>query len=138
MSKVKCNKCGKTIKIKSLFLEKAGCENCGNSIDFTTMDELSGLRQALMLGAAVVCGIVLFIVMIKMNIRFDQLPSLISDMSAQAAALLLMGGCVLVIVVGELEKIIGCSIYEKNRKREEELEKIAEQKRAEDAKAENK
>ena len=46
---------------------------------------------------------------------------------------MLLFACVVVLVVGTLERVIGCSIYEEWRKREEELERIAEQKRREDA-----
>lgn len=133
MSKIKCNKCGSDIKIKTIFLEKAGCENCGNSIDFTSMDQLSGLRQGLMLGTAVVCGVALLIFMLSSGISFGELGSLWAELSVGAMGLLLLFACVVVLVVGTLERVIGCSIYEEWRKREEELERIAEQKRREDA-----
>lgn len=133
MSKIKCNKCGSEIKIKTIFLEKAGCENCGNSIDFTSMDQLSGLRQGLMFGAAVVCGIVLLIAMLSTGIGFGELGTLFVEMSVGAAGLLLLGACVLVLIVGTLERVIGCSIYEEWRQKEEELERLAEKKRREDA-----
>ncbi|MBQ8002114.1 MAG: hypothetical protein IJ297_01580 [Clostridia bacterium] len=81
MSKIKCNKCGSDIKIKTIFLEKAGCENCGNSIDFTSMDQLSGLRQGLMLGTAVVCGVALLIFMLSSGISFGELGSLWAELS---------------------------------------------------------
>lgn len=133
MSKIKCNKCGADIKINTIFLEKAGCENCGNRIDFASMDQLSGLRQGLMLGTAVVCGVALLIFMLTMGIGFNELGAIWSGMSAGAAGMILLGACVLVLIVGTLERVIGCAIYEEWRKREEELEKIAEQKRRDDA-----
>ncbi len=133
MSKIKCNKCGADIKIKTIFLEKAGCENCGNSIDFTSMDQLSGLRQGLMLGTAVVCGVALLIFMLASGISFGELGALWAELSVGAMGLLLLLACVVVLVVGTLERVIGCSVYEEWRKREEELEKIAEKKRREDA-----
>lgn len=133
MSKIKCNKCGADIKINTIFLEKAGCENCGNRIDFTAMDQLSGLRQGLMLGVAVVCGVALLIFMFSMGIGFDELGAVWESLSAGAVGMLLLIACVLVLIVGTLERVIGCSIYEEWRKREEELEKIAEEKRRQDA-----
>ena len=133
MSKIKCNKCGADIKIKTIFLEKAGCEACGNRIDFTSMDQLSGLRQGLMLGVAVVCGVALLIFMFSMGIGFDELGAIWTNLSAGAAGMLLLVACILVLIVGTLERVIGCSIYEEWRKREEELEKIAEEKRRQDA-----
>lgn len=135
MSKIKCNKCGGEIKIKTLFLEKAGCEQCGNRIDFTTMSALSGLRQGLMFGAAVVVGIVLLIIMLKLHIRFSEIPELLAGLSAQAAALVLMGALLLTIVVGAIEKSVGCSIYERERIKEEEAE-AAGRKNAEEQAAE--
>lgn len=132
MSKIKCNKCGADIKIKTLFLEKAGCENCGNSIDFTLMDSLNGLKQGLMLATAFVVTVLLWIFLAKNEIKLTELASVISSMSVQAAGIILIGACILVLIVGTLEKIIGCRIYEQCRKREEELERIAEQKRASD------
>ena len=133
MSKIKCNKCGAEIKINTIFLEKAGCETCGNRIDFTAMDQLSGLRQALMLGVAVVCGVALLIFMLSMGVSFGELGALWADMSLGAAGMLVLFACIIVLVVGTLERVIGCSIYEEWRKREEELEKIAEEKRRQDA-----
>lgn len=133
MSKIKCNKCGCDIKIKTVFLETAGCENCGNRIDFTSMDQLSGLRQGLLFATAVVCGIFLFAVLAINGIGLSELPSLISEMSAGAAGMLLLFACVVVLIVGTLERVIGCSIYEQWRKREEEIERMAEKKRREDA-----
>lgn len=133
MSKIKCNKCGSEIKIKTVFLERAGCENCGNSIDFTSMDQLTGLKQGLMLGAAIVCGVVILIAMLSMGIGISDFAVLFTEMSVGAAGMLLLGACVLVLIVGTLERVIGCSIYEEWRKREEELERIAEKKRREDA-----
>ena len=133
MSKIKCNKCGADIKINTIFLEKAGCENCGNRIDFTAMDQLSGLRHALILVTAVVCGIALLIFMLSMGISFDELGAIWASMSAGSAGMLLLAACVIVLIVGTLERVIGCSIYEQWRQREEELEKIAEEKRRQDA-----
>lgn len=133
MSKVKCNKCGSDIKIKTIFLERAGCENCGNSIDFTSMDQLSGLRQGLMFATAVVVGVAFFIFMLVTDIDFGALPEVFAAMTVEAMGLLLLAACVLVLIVGTLEKVIGCSIYEQWRVREEELEKLAEKKRREDA-----
>lgn len=133
MSKIKCNKCGADIKINTIFLEKAGCESCGNRIDFTSMDQLSGLRQGLMLGTAVVCGVALLIFMFSMGIGFDELGAIWTGMSAGSAGMLILLACIVVLIVGTLERVIGCSIYEEWRKREEELEKIAEEKRRQDA-----
>lgn len=133
MSKVKCNKCGSDIKITSIFLEKAGCENCGNSIDFTAMDQLSGLRQGLMLGTAVFCGVALLIFMLASGISFSELGALWEELSVGSMGMLLFFACVIVLVVGTLERVIGCSIYEEWRKREEALEKIAEEKRRQEA-----
>lgn len=133
MSKIKCNKCGADIKIKTVFLETAGCENCGNRIDFTKMDQLSGLKQGLMLGTAIVCGVALLIFMLSMGIGFSELMTIFTELSVGAAGMLLLVACVVVLIVGTLERVIGCNIYEEWRKREEELEKIAEQKRREDA-----
>lgn len=137
MSKIKCNKCGADIKIKTIFLEKAGCENCGNSIDFTTMDSLSGLRQGLMLAAAIVVGIVIFAALLVSDISLRELPTLFYDMSIQAFGGLIIAAMALVVIVGTLERVIGCSIYEKERRRSEELERIAAQKRAEEEKEQN-
>lgn len=133
MSKIKCNKCGGEIKIKTLFLERAGCENCGNSIDFTLMSSLDGLRQGLMLITAVIVAIFLWIFLAKNGMKLSDLSTIISTMSVQSAGMLLILACVVVLIVGTLERVIGCSIYEKERKREEELERIAEKKRMEDA-----
>lgn len=133
MSKIKCNKCGADIKIKTIFLERAGCESCGNSIDFTNMDALSGLKQGLMLATSVFVFAVLFVVMLIADIQLTQLPEIFASLSVEAFGLLIIAACVIVLVVGTLEKIIGCRIYEKVRIREEELERIAAQKRAEDA-----
>ncbi len=129
MSKIKCNKCGADIKIKTLFLERAGCENCGNSIDFTNMDSLSGLKQGLMLATSVFVFAVLFVVMLVGDIKLSQLPEVFASLSVQGFGLLIIAACLLVLIVGTLEKVIGCRIYEKERKREEELEKIAEERR---------
>lgn len=133
MSKIKCNKCGSDIKIKTIFLERAGCENCGNSIDFTKMEQLDGLRQALMLGTAVVVGLVLLVLILGSGMSLGELSTIFSEISARGAGLLLIVACIIVLIVGTLERIIGCGIYEQWRKREEELERIAKQKRAEDA-----
>ncbi|MGM9552340.1 MAG: hypothetical protein ACI3XA_08825 [Clostridia bacterium] len=133
MSKIICNKCGEKIKINSVFLETVGCENCGNRIDFSTLDALSGVRQALMLGVSIFLGIVGLVFMIANDISFSQLPAVFADLSAGAAGMLLIFLCIVVLLVGQLEKMIGCRVYEDWRKREEELEKIAEKKRAEDA-----
>lgn len=133
MSKIKCNKCGETIKIKTIFLERAGCENCGNSINFANMDSLSGLRQGLMFAVAVICGIAIFAVLLLNDISLSQLPQLFAELSLQGFGILLIAAMILVLIVGTLERVIGCRIYEKERKREEELEKIAEQKRREEA-----
>lgn len=133
MSKIICNKCGEKIKIKTIFLERAGCENCGNSIDFVNMDSLSGLRQGLMLATAVFIGVVFFLFMLVFDVSFSQLPELVKTMSLEAAGILLLLMCVIVLIVGTLERIIGCRIYEQERKREEELERIAQAKRREDA-----
>ena len=132
MSKITCRKCGAQIKIKTLFLERAGCENCGNSIDFTTMSSLSGLRQGLMFAAAAIVGIVALIVALKMHIRLNEIPKLFMSMSAQAAAMLLMGALLLVLAVATVEKIIGCRIYEKERIREEEAERAARERETEE------
>ncbi len=132
MSKIKCNKCGADIKIKTVFLEKAGCENCGNSIDFTLMEQFDGLRQGLMFASAVVVGILLFVFLIGSGIGLGELAGVISSMSAGAVGIFLLAACVFVLVVGTIERIIGCRIYEQWRLREEELEKIAEKKRAEE------
>lgn len=132
MSKIKCNKCGADIKIKTIFLEKAGCENCGNSIDFTLMEQLSGLRQGLMFGGAVVIGILLFVFLVGSGIGLNELSGVIASMSAGAAGMLLLGACVFVLIIGTIERIVGCRIYEQWRLREEELERIAEKKRAEE------
>lgn len=131
MSKVTCSKCGAEIKIKTLFLERAGCENCGNSIDFTTMSSLSGLRQGLMFGAAVVVGVAALIIALKMHVRISEIPKLFYSMSAQAAAVLLMGALLLVLIVATLEKVIGCRIYERERIREEEAERAGRENSAE-------
>ncbi len=133
MSKIKCNKCGSDIKIKTIFLERAGCENCGNSIDFTKMEQLDGLRQALMLGTAAVVGLVLLVLILGSGMSLGELSTIFSEISARGAGLLLIVACIIVLIVGTLERIIGCGIYEQWRKREEELERIAKQKRAEDA-----
>lgn len=133
MSKIKCNKCGSEIKIKTIFLERAGCENCGNSIDFTKMEQLSGLRQGLMLGTAVVVGLILLVLILGSGMSLGELSTIFSEISARGAGLLLIFACIVVLIVGSLERIIGCNIYEQWRKREEELERIAEKKRAEDA-----
>lgn len=134
MSKIKCNKCGETIKIKTMFLERAGCENCGNSIDFTKMDALSGLKQGLMLATAVVVGIVIFLILLLNDIKLSELPALFSEMPIEVFGMLLIGAMLLVVVVGSLERVIGCRVYESYRKREEELERIAALKKAEDEK----
>ncbi len=133
MSKIICNKCGEKIKIKSVFLETAGCENCGNRIDFSTLDALSGVRQALLLGVSVFLGICAFIFMVINDVSFSQLPQVFASLSAGAAGMLLLFLMVVIIIVGMLEKSIGCRVYEQWRRREEELEQIAEQKRREDA-----
>ena len=133
MSKIICNKCGEKIKIKSLFLETAGCENCGNRIDFSNLDALSGVRQALLLGVSIFLGIAAFIFMVINDVSFSELPHVFASMSAGAAGMMLLFLMVVIIIVGWLEKVIGCREYEHWRKREEELEKIAEKKRMEDA-----
>ena len=133
MSKITCNKCGEKIKIKTIFLERAGCENCGNSIDFVNMDSLSGLRQGLMLLTAVVVGIVFFLVMVFYDINLNDLPTLVQSMSMEALGVLVFLTCVMALIIGTLERVIGCHIYEKERKFEENLERIAEIKRREDA-----
>jgi DNA-directed RNA polymerase subunit RPC12/RpoP len=129
MSKIKCNKCGATIKIKTMFLENAGCENCGNRIDFTTMDSLSGLKQGLMLATAIIVGIGIFAALIVFDVSLKELPYLIKDMSIQSFGAILILAMLIVVIVGSLERVIGCSIYEKERKRNEELEKKAAEKR---------
>ncbi|MCD8049843.1 MAG: hypothetical protein LUG52_09710 [Clostridia bacterium] len=138
MSKIKCDKCCAEIKIKTLFLDEAGCENCGNKIDFSTMSELSGMRQGLLLGVAVFVGVILFIIMLKMHVTFSELPELIMGMSAQMTVYVLIVALVLVIIVAEIEKALGCSIYEKKRIQHEELEREAEARRlAEEQEQEN-
>lgn len=133
MSKIKCNKCGSDIKIKTIFLERAGCENCGNSIDFTKMDQLDGLRQGLMLGTSIFVGVVLMLLVLGSGMSFNDISAIFSQISARGAGILLFFACVLILLVGTLERVIGCRIYEQWRAREEELERIAEAKRAEDA-----
>ena len=108
MSKIKCNKCGADIKIKTLFLERAGCENCGNSIDFTNMDSLSGLKQGLMLATSVFVFAVLFVVMLVADIKLSQLPEVFASLSVQGFGLLIIAACLLVLIVGTLDKVIGC------------------------------
>ena len=133
MSKIKCNKCGEKIKIKTIFLEEAGCENCGNRINFSTLDALSGVRAGLLFAVCAILAVVGFFAMMIYGVRFDQLPQLFLGMSVTATGLLLLVMIFVVLIVGTLEKWIGCHVYEQWRKREEELEKIAEKKRREDA-----
>ncbi len=124
MSKVKCNQCGETIKIKTIFLESAGCENCGNRINFSTMDALTGVRAGLLFATAAILGVACFIVMVMADVKFAQLPQVFLSMSIEAFGLLLLFLMVVVLVVGTLERIIGCRVYEQWRKREEELKAI--------------
>ena len=85
-----------------------------------------------MLATSVFVVLTLFIVMLIADIKFTQLPEAFASLSMQGFGLLILFACILVLIVGTIEKIIGCNIYEKERKREEELERIAAEKRAED------